>query len=182
MQGIGDVFNALFILLPWWVLVLLGVVGAALALPGWWKNTRLKPLASRIREMAMADTAAERDALMHSVLDTAGDDGDLLAWVILQAEKRKQRPLWEAAMAQLEQLPKFTDEARRLHKRWTKDIPPPRHPIEEAAAIRAKLEDGLLVAARDRLDAALARFPQDHDLLEALVELEALEAERATDQ
>ena len=112
MQGVGDIFNLLFMILPWGGLALLGVVIAALALPGWLKNTRLKPLSSRIREMAMADTAAEREALMAIVLDIADHDGDLLAWVILQAEKRKQRPLWDAAMSRLEQLPKFTDETR----------------------------------------------------------------------
>jgi hypothetical protein len=164
MQGIGDIFNVLFMFLPWWALAIIAVVIGALALPGWLKNTRLKPISSRVREMAMADTAAERDVLKDQVLQTADDDGDLLAWVVMQAEKRKQRPLWEEALTRLRALPKFRDEARRLEKRWNKDIPPARHPIEEAAAIEGFIEDGLLVKARDRLDLALVRFPDDPDL------------------
>lgn len=171
MQGIGDIFNVLFLFLPWWALALIGVVIAALVLPGWLKNTRLKPISARIRDMAMADTAAERAHLQGKVMFMAGDDGDLLAWVVMQAEKRHQRPLWDDALTKLRTIPKFSHEAKRLEMRWKRDVPPPRHPIEEAAAIEGFIEDGLLVKARERLDISLDRFPDDPDLLAALEHL-----------
>lgn len=163
VRGISDLFVALEQLLPLEWVIGIGVVGAVLALPLWMESIRAKQIRGLVRRMVRAD-AAERQRLTGEVLRLAGTTPRRLQLVGESAVKYDQRALRERAIALLEQHGGDPRDVQRLREVDRK--PPVRvtDPISAAVRVEQLLADGLVVAAREHLEAARRAFPADEEL------------------
>ncbi len=172
MRGFGDIISTIVLLVPPWGIALLVAALAAVLGPGWYDSVKSKQIRSAVRAMAMAEPGPERDAHADRAWTLAAGRGSRLVTLVSEADKRRQDDLWARALRSLGAMPGYVDFVRAARKKRLGDKAPPRHPIEEAVLARRFIDEGMVDAARDRLDAALSRFPDDPDLLEARASLE----------
>lgn len=161
---IGELLQALTLLVPWWVLAIVGGLAAMLLSRGWLEGLRIKRVKSCLRRMVRADDAL-RAELVREVLALSDGRAEVLVALVREADKMNQPALRDRALASLKALGTHRDVVRQL------EAPADRtqdrrfgHPVEALVAIEALLEAGATEAARARLDEASARFPRDPGL------------------
>ena len=169
-RGLADLVNALFILMP--VPVVIGVlfVLAMLLLPGWLFAMRTKQIKGLIRRRVRAapDTAEE---LAREALAIAAGRGPLLIALGREAIRMHQRDLWNLAKEELVGFPEHAAELQELEASIGRESQPLLHPLEVLMTVRRLTELGMLDAAQARLNEAIARFPNDQELIDARAEV-----------
>ena len=163
LRGISDIATTLNMLLPpWAVATLIGVV-LLVALPAWINSVRTKQIHGRTRRMVRADPE-ERSRLLEEILDIAGDRPSRLLAVVHNADKYGLRDVRNRALDLLEATGKAEEDVARLRMKAAPQRKPVGHVIEVALSIERMIEQGMLPAARVRLDEALQRYPEDPEL------------------
>ncbi len=148
-----------------WMAPAVAVCVAVLLLPSWRRNFRTKQARKRLVAAGLVGGEA-RAALEDEALDLVAGNPFGLVVVAEEAHKRGMGRLAERALAGLEATGKRRDELRRL-RRLIFDLKPVTAE-GEALAVERLLEAGLVEQARERFEAASARYPASA----ALVELE----------
>lgn len=172
---IPDIIAGLRAALPAWAfaLVLLGV--AALAAPVYLNWLRSKQIRGKFRAYVRAIGNEHRARVAEEMFALANGRPRLLVTIADEAERLGKRLVLDRALTELEATGGAPEDLKRLTTKVKPDKPPPMHPLEEAVHVERMLDEGLLPAARQRLDRALKRFPQDADLLELQARLTAAE-------
>lgn len=154
--------EALHLLLPPWAVAAVFALVLAAAVPAWLNNVRIKQIRGLVRRMVRA-SADEREAMIERALSLADRKPTRLITAVEQAAKYDQRGLQERAMATLDEV--APDEAARLRFKMQPDaLKKVQHPLEVAVRVERLLAEGLVDAAAEHLDGALARSPDDPDL------------------
>ena len=164
-RGLTDLLSTLAQLLPPEVLVPLVVVLAIAAVPLWWRSVRTRQIKGRLRVAARARTEDERHGAIEAAFAMASDKPRLLVALTEQAIRNGQTPVWRRALQALEATGKAELDLAALRRKVQAPPKGPRDPFEAAVRVERLRASGLHVAAREVLDEALSRHPDDPDLL-----------------
>jgi hypothetical protein len=171
--GIGQVVHALAKLLPPWALAIVIGAAALFFLRGFGFRTRSKQVREAVRRLVRA-TPETRDAILARAFERAGDHPDLLALLASEAARRGMPRLHADALAKLEAVPGGAPLAAKLRREATREAQVAAlHPVEVAVRVRALLDQGLVDAARARLDEATAAHADHPSLVALRAEIEA---------
>jgi hypothetical protein len=169
MAMIGELLGTVAQFVPPWLLGILGVVVAALMLPGFLTGLKVKRVKALMRQTVRADDT-RRKALQDDALRIAQGNGEILVALVREADKLNQPRLRDEALRQLKRVDGYALQARKLA---LPDNPAERkrerhfgHPVEASAFIWRLLESGAVEGAAEKLDEALERFPDDPGLQE----------------
>lgn len=162
MAGIGQLLKALAALLPWKVVVALGVAIAIVGAPLWLESIRDRQIRGAVRQMVRAEPEA-REELVRRAFALCGERPRRLLALAETAIRYDQRALRDEALAKLEAAGGKAD-AARLKKALSPEKQRFRDPLEAAIRVESLLGSGLTVAAADALAAARAQFPEDPEL------------------
>lgn len=163
MAGIGQLFNALFGVLPRPVALALGLLLGLWLLRGFQFRTRVRQVRGLVRRMLRAD-APTRARLVSEVLALAGEQVHLLGELAREAHRRGERELFGTAVERLGATAAGRTELARVRRLEGLDRPPP-DVHAHVARVAGLLDSGLHEAARERLAEALVRHPEDPLLL-----------------
>jgi len=163
-QGLSDLVNTLFLLLPYELAIVLIIGVAILFLPGWLFAMRSKQIKGLIRRRVRA-TEEARGHLAEQALELAAGKGDRLVILAREALKMGQRDLWKSAMDELKLLPAHSSEVQELTSEVSREGQPLLHPVEVIMTVKRLRELGMNQAALERIEEAIQRFPQDEELL-----------------
>jgi len=164
LRGLTDLIEPLRHLLPTEVLVLLAIALAIVVAPAWWRSVRVRQIKGHVRRAARAHGPAERRDEVDGAFRKVGGSGRLLVDLAEHAHRAGLHDVWQRAVEKLERSGKLPLESQRLRH---KAAPPPRALRDrDEAVVRAELQlsQELWAAARETLDEALARFPDDPDI------------------
>jgi hypothetical protein len=163
MGAVADLVRAIEIVVPHEVVLFVLLVVGVLAAPSWLHAVRARQIRSAVRRVAIAPSET-RAATEDAALAIAAGIPRRLEVVAEEAARLALPALHGRALAELARLGAAAA-VDRQQKRLV-ERPPPRsaHPIEDAAAIRRLLSQGLDDRARERLADARRRFPDDPDL------------------
>ena len=170
-----DLLAALQALLPPWALPIVGVLLVLGLTPAYLYWSRSKQLKSRLRRYGLATTDAERQALAEETFALAAKSPRLVVFLGDEALRLGYKPLLDRSLAWLRESGAAPTDLARLSGKTTRDKPAPMHPVEEAVHVERMLGMGMLEAARERLSRALARFPEDPDLVSLEAQLREAE-------
>jgi hypothetical protein len=162
---------------PVWAWTLLGLALVAIGLPSIRQNNRTQA-ARRALKAAWRLRGAEREGAEREALALVQDNPQGLVAVADLALGEGRRELAVLAVASLRATRRLPEELLRLTR--VLEGAQPRTPLEAAIQVDRLREDGRLDVARERLQLALRRWPQDDDLTEAAAKLENPGAERAS--
>lgn len=172
---VPDMLDALGMVLPPWAVGLVLACIAALMVPGylyWVRSRRVKGL---LRALGRASTDPQRARLADEAMALATGRPRVLVALADDAHRLGMNVLRDRAMAELQVSGAAPEDFRRLLRLVRRDAPPPMHPVEEAVFVERMITEGLLAAARQRLEPARARFPEDPELAELEARLVSLE-------
>lgn len=162
-RGFGEVMQALSALLPPEALAAVGAVVLLVMAPFWLDSMRGKQIRGAVRRMVRADPET-RAALVDRVMSLAGTRPHRLVTLAQHAIKYDQRDVRDAAIAALEATGRAPQDVKRLRAEIEKPPITHRDPLEAIVKIEGLLDQGLVVAAAEHLDAAERRFPGDPEL------------------
>ena len=177
-RGIADLFVAMNALLPTEVVVGIGVVLGVVAVPLWIESIRQKQIRGMVRRMVRADDE-QRTRLRLELFALANGRARRLIGIAQQAAKYDQRRLKDEAIAALQAMDAGKIEIQRLIDAERKAPIRVADPLQAVIRVEGLLDEGLPVAAREHLDAALGAFPGDPDLLALSERVAAAESEAA---
>ena len=178
VRGISDLIQGVAFFVPMRVLAVLIAIALIAAAPLWFETVRDKQIRGTIRRMVRADER-ERQDLAASVLRLAAGRPRRLGTVVRQAIHYDQRRLRDEALAALEATGAAELEVKHL-RRMIQPAPVRfRDALEASIRVEKLLEEGLHVAAREQLQAALAAFPGDPELVALEARLQQIEAQQA---
>lgn len=162
-RAFTDIAQLVGQVVPPWLLGPLAVLLLLAALPLWLRSVRIKQIGGRTRRLIRAE-GAERDALVQEIFDLTGDKPALLLAAVEHATRYGQRDVRDRAAAGLRaQGAKLQDLELLLAKEKPEPKPIP-HPIEVAVNVERMLSEGMVETARERLEQARTRYPDDPDL------------------
>ena len=164
VRGITDITNTLGMFLPPWALVTMGIAVLLFGFPFWLNSMRIKQIGGRSRRMVRADHE-ERDKLAQEILDLAGENPTRLLAAVEQSTRYGLRALRSECITRLKNTGEYREDLARILAKEAPERMPIGHAIEAVVTIERMLDEGMGPAARTRLDEALARYPQDADLL-----------------
>lgn len=163
-RGITDILSTLAELLPPEVLVPLVIVALAVAFPFWLRSVRVRQIKGRLRVAARAHDEVERDEAIDEAFRLAGERPRLLVSLIEQAIRNGQTLVWRRGLAALEATGRAELDLAALKRKVEPRPKTVRDPLEAIVRVERLRDSGLHVAAREVLDEALARHPDDPDL------------------
>ncbi|MBX2797075.1 MAG: hypothetical protein KTR31_05390 [Myxococcales bacterium] len=159
----SDLGQVVTTLVPPWALPFVAGGFLLLLLLPWLESVRGKQIKGAIRRMVRAPES-EHSALARRALDLAGTRRGRLIGLVQEAIRYGQHSLVKEGLARLEADPVGRSHAAKLRERIEKPAIRFRDPIEASVRIEGLLGEGLVVAAREQLDVALAHFPTDPEL------------------
>ena len=166
MRVIPDLIALLQRFVPPWLLVVLAVVLAPVALMAWLRWLRAKQIRGALRTAFLATDPGRRRIAVERAFELAGGREHALVTLTETAHQTGLPDVTLQGLAALESRGMAAVDVARIRSQRSK---PPRragHPVEEVVVIERFLEQGMIPAASERLDEALARFPSDPELLE----------------
>lgn len=150
-------------LLPPWAVLAVFVVVLLLAVPAWLDNMRIKQIRGTVRRMVRAEPD-QREKLGRDALWLASRRVKRVVALVEASIQYDQRALQSEALALLDGV--SPQEARRLRSKLAPEAEKKvLHPLEVVVRVERLLAEGMVEAARDRLEEGLARHPDDPDLL-----------------
>lgn len=154
-----DTFETIQLMLPPWVLWSLCGLLLVILLPLWWESMRAKHIRGLIRQINRRP-AEEHPDLLQKIAELAGKRGGRWVEVANAAIKMGQHELRDRAIDKIESLGDFHRDLHRIRKKigQQKRVHLP-HPIATIHTIERLCDEGLLTAAKERLEAAKIRFP-----------------------
>jgi hypothetical protein len=165
-RGLSDLVNTLFVMLPTQVVIVVMVIGAALLFPGWLFSMRSKQIRGLIRRRVRA-AGDERAELADEAMLIANEKGPLLIALAREAIKMNQRHLFQRAITKLNELSLYSEETAELEASISRETQALLHPVEVLLATERLLNLGMNHAAKERVEEALQRFPDNEELLDA---------------
>ena len=147
---------------PWAMPFVLGAVALVL-LPPWFESVRSKQIKGAIRRMVRAEPSL-RQSLAERALHLAGTRRIRLLGLVQEAHRYGQHELLENGLKLLAQSERGRADAQRIRDQYAPAPPVLRDPLEAVVRVESLLQQGLVVAAREQLDAAVRKFPNDPDL------------------
>lgn len=180
MQGLGRIFQDLWILLPHWAVGVLAAVTGIALVPGW--NFRRRT--TRIREAVRQMVRAEPDQVLKletRLWDLAGEHPDLLASAVREARRRDLPKIANEALTRLQAAPGSAKLVAQVQSEVSRDSRNPADVLAVALRIETMIADDRLDAARSALDDALAKWPDDVHLTRLRPALERAQAPQAAD-
>jgi hypothetical protein len=170
-RGLTDLIEPIRHLVPPEILAAALAVLVVIAAPAWWRSVRVRQIKGHLRRAARAHDDATRERELDGAFRLAGGSPRLLVDLAEHAIRAGQHGAWRRAVATLDASGRLPLEVRRLRR----EVEPPRPALRDAdeAAVRARrlLDLGLTVAAREVLDEARARFPEDPDIAQLVAAL-----------
>lgn len=163
VRGFGEVLESLGQLLPPWVVATVAFVLLVAVLPAWVDNVRSKQVRGAVRRMVRASDQGRLD-LAERAMRLAGRRPTRLTALVEHAHRYQQLDLRRRGLAMLQRV----DPAGAEHLLATIERDRPKqvfHPLEVVVRVERLLDEGMIDAAAARLDEALARYPDDPDLL-----------------
>lgn len=163
-RGITDLLSILGQLLPLEVLIPVLVLAGLAALPLWWRSVRAKQIKGQLRRAARARDPEARQAAIEQAFRLTRGRPRLLVALVEHAIRMGQQPVWKRGLEQLEQTGKAELDVAALRRKVEAPPSTVRDPLEAVVRIERLHRAGLHVAAREVLDEALARHPNDPEL------------------
>jgi hypothetical protein len=163
-QGLADIVNTLFGLLPFEFAIALLLLAAVLVFPGWVFSIRSKQIKGLVRRRVRA-TEEERAQLAAKAMELTAGKGDRLIVLARESLKMGQRDLWNTAMNALQLIPAHTTETKELLGAVSRERKALLHPLEVLMTVNRLRSLEMYEAALERVDEALERFPDDAELL-----------------
>lgn len=165
-RGITDLIEVLAQLVPTPVLIGILVVAGLAAIPAWVRSVRTRQIKGCLRRAARAHDDTERHAELDAAFARAGDRPRLLVGLIEQAIRNGQPEAWRRGLDALAATGRAELDLARLRRK----VEPPddrvRDPLQAIVRVERHLRAGLVVAAEEALEEALADHPDDPDLRE----------------
>lgn len=165
MMGIPQIIRTLEQLLPPEVYIPLFVVLGIALVPTWFHWVRTKQIKGQLRRLLRATSSEEKATFRARAFAFANGKPRRLAFLADEALRLGLKPIHDEAMAALKAVAGGHHADVQRLEAATKVVPPrAQHPLEEAVVIERMLEEGLVEAAKARLQEVRARFPTDPDL------------------
>jgi len=164
-RGIGDIVAILQSALPPWALALVAVTVVLVGGPAWFDNVRGKQIRGQIRKMLRADGPGARAAHADEALQLAAERPRRLVTLVREAHKYQLNDLRDAALERLRDGGKSPADVEVLDKLVQPESKAAPTSLEAVVRVEKLLDAGLVVGAKEQLDAALDRFPNDPELL-----------------
>lgn len=174
-RGLPELLSTLTTAVPPWVLAVAVVALLPLVVPAWLRYVRGKQIRGRLRTAFRETREARRAALIDEAFSLAGERPLLVVVLADAALAMGMRLVVQRAVERLDALGGPVADRRRLRRELKGEARAAGHPVEEVVVVERMLDEGLLVAARARLDEALARFPADAELIALRDRLRAAE-------
>lgn len=166
-MGIGQLISDLGSLVPPWLLAVIIGVALLAAAPGWLTGLKAKKVKALLRQTTRADEET-RTALIEQAFELADGRPEVLVALVREADKMNLPKLRDRAMKALSKHKSHADVVRKL--KAPKDPTAKKgsfgHPVEAVVRVRTLIENGATELAREKLGEALAKFPDDPELLE----------------
>lgn len=180
MQGLGRIFQDLWILLPHWAVGVLAAVTAIALVPGWNFRRRSTRIREAVRQMVRAEPeqGVKLEARLWSL---AGEHPDLLSSAVREARRRDLPKVANEAMRRLEDVTGSGKLVAQLKAEVTREARHQGDVLATVLRIETMISDDRLDAARVALDAALVQWPEDPHLTRLRPALDAARAPRAAD-
>jgi len=159
---------------PWMVAPVLGVL-VLLSVPLWLNSVRNKQISGAVRRLVRAPDAVARAALLERIWSLAAERPSRVLVIVREAIRYDQRQLMNEAMDWLDARGEAVEDLRIIRGKMTAEPKPVGHPLEVAVTVERLVEEGMHEAARSRLNDALARYPNDADLMALSRRLNAVE-------
>lgn len=180
-RGITDILQVLGQLVPTPVLIAIVVVGMALATPAWLRSVRTRQMKGKLRTAARAHSEVEREAAVEAAFRLSGGRPRALVDLAERAMQNGQMDVWKRALAELEATGKLELDLIRLRRKTAPPDKRPRDPLQAAVRIDRLIEAGLIVGARETLDALVESHPDSPELYELEVRISRAERRAASD-
>ncbi|MCO4746084.1 MAG: hypothetical protein KC912_14910 [Proteobacteria bacterium] len=174
---IPDIIANLRAALPPWAFALVLLAAVALIAPSYFYWLRSKQIKGKFRAYGRAIGHEQRDAVADEMFALAGGRARLVVTIADEAERLGMKALLDRAMGELANSGAAKADVKRLRDKTEREKPPPMHPLEEAVHVERMLDEGLLPGARQRLERALERFPEDAELVDLAERLAIAEQE-----
>ena len=180
-RGVTDILQVLGQLVPTPVLIGIIVVGMALATPAWVRSVRVRQMKGKLRTAARAHSAEEREAAVEAAFKLSGGRPRALVDLAERAMQNGQIDVWRRALDQLEATGKLELDLIRLRRKVAPPDKRPRDPLQAAVRIERLIEAGLVVGARETLQALEESHPGSPELAELERRVHAAEQVAAGD-
>ena len=178
-RGITDILQVLGQLVPTPVLIAIVAIGLVLATPAWLRSVRTRQMKGKLRTAARAHSAEERNAAIEAAFKLSGARPRALVDLAERAMQNGQIDVWRRALAEPEATGKLELELIRLRRKVSGPDTRPRDPLQAAVRIERLIEAGLVVGARETLEALAASHPDGPELRELEQRVERAEAQAA---
>ena len=166
MRVIPELLATLGRFFPPWMLIALGVVLAPIALVSWLRWLRAKQIRGALRTVFRSAEPTRREVAIERAFHLAGNRESALIALADTAHQTGLVDVTQRALLLLESLDLGKSEVLRIRATTAKPTRRASHPVEEAVVVERFIEQEMWGAARIRLDEALARFPNDPELLQ----------------
>lgn len=165
MRVIPELLSTLAQFFPPWILGLLALLIAPVAVFAWLRWLRAKQIRGALRTVFFATDPTKRQAAVDRAFRLAGKREQALIALADTAHQTGLPGVTHRALAQLDALGLGRKDVARIRAATSKPARRAGHPVEELVVIERFIAEGLTEAARTRLAEALSRFPTDPDLL-----------------
>ena len=162
-RGLGDIAQLLLTALPPWALAALAGVLVVVAGPAWFDTVRIKQIKGCIRRMLRAPPN-EHAALIEEAFDRAGTRPARLAALVREAHKYGFKGMAERGLQALAGTRRAPADVHALERLLH---PPPDAPstaLQAVVRVEQLIAEGLWVGAKEQLEVARKRYPNDADL------------------
>jgi hypothetical protein len=138
---------------------------APLVVAGWVRWLRAKQVRGHLRRAFRSANPADRELAIDAAFAVAGDSALRVVGLTEEAARLGLLPAARRGAERAAALGAHPNDLVRLRGMLASERPKARHAVEDVVAVERFLEEGLVERARERLGAALARYPDDADLL-----------------